>query len=172
MKESHFTWNAHGSIEQVNEQRNLGHGRIEKRTCPIITAIKWVCKVQDCQGLQILIEIKSMRTIKATGVKQIQTRHYISSALSTAKRFNEAIRVHWGIENTLHWTLDVAFNEDNSMKRAGNAAENFSVITKIALNAVKKSELKKGVTRLSVKAKRKKAGWSNEYLTAILINPQ
>ena len=99
-------------------------------------------------------------------------RHYISSALSTAKRFNEAIREHWGIENRLHWTLDVAFNEDNSTKRADNAAENFSVITKIALNAVKQSELKKGVTKLSVKSKRKKAGWSNEYLTAILINAQ
>jgi hypothetical protein len=56
------------------------------------------------------------------------------------------------------------------MKRAGFAAENFSVITKIALNAVKQSELKKGATRISVKSKRKKAGWCNEYLTAILTN--
>jgi hypothetical protein len=85
-------------------------------------------------------------------------------------RFNEAIREHWGIENSLHWILDVAFNEDNSMKRAGNAAENFSVITKIALNAIKQSELKKGATRLSVQSKRKKVGWSYDYLTAILTN--
>jgi len=129
-----------------------------------------VCKSEDWQGLQTLIEIKGERTIKATGVKQTQTRHYISSALSTAKRFNEAIREHWGIENNLHWILDVAFNEDHSMKRAGNAAENFSVISKIAMNAVRQSEQKKGATRLSVKSKRKKAGWSNDYLTAILIN--
>ena len=66
--------------------------------------------------------------------------------------------------------LDVAFNEDNSTKRAGNAAENFSVITKIALNAVKQNELRKGATKISVKSKRKKAGWSNEYLTSILTN--
>lgn len=162
----------HGTIEQVDEQSNLGHGRIEKRTCRIITAIEWVCNVQDWQGLQTLIEIKSERTIKATGVKETQIRHYISSARSTAKKFNEAIREHWGIENSLHWILDVAFNEDNSMKRAGNAAENFSVISKVALNVIKQSELKKGVTRLSVKSKRKKAGWSNEYLTAILTNAQ
>ena len=77
---------------------------------------------------------------------------------------------HRGIENNLHWTLEVAFNEDNSMKRTGNAAENFSVITKITLNAVNQSELKKGVTKVSVKSKRKKAGWSNEYLTSILTN--
>ena len=160
----------HGIIEQVDKQSNLGHGRIEKRTCRIITAMEWICRIENWQDLQTLIEIKSERTIKATGVKETQIRHYISSAVSTAKRFNEAIREHWGIENSLHWTLDVAFNEDNSMKRAGNAAENFSVITKIALNAVKQSELKKGMTKLSVKSKRKKAGWNNEYLTAILTN--
>ena len=162
----------HGNIEQADEQSTLGHGRIEKRTCRIITAIEWVCKAQDWQGLQTLIEIKSERIIKATGVKQTQIRHYISSALSTAQRFNEAIREHWGIENSLHWVLDVTFNEDNSMKRAGNAAENFSVISKIALNAVRQSEQKKGSTKLSVKSKRKKAGWSNDYLTAILTNAQ
>jgi predicted transposase YbfD/YdcC len=103
-------------------------------------------------------------------VKETQTGHYISSVQSTAKKFNEAIRQHWGIENNLHWILDVAFNEDNSMKRAGNAAENFSLISKIALNAIKQSKLKKGATRLSFKSKRKKAGWSNDYLKAILTN--
>lgn len=160
----------HGNIEQVHEQSNLGHGRIEKRTCRIITALEWVCKNEHWQGLQTLIEIKSERTIKATGVKQTQIRHYISSAVSTAKRFNEAIREHWGIENNLHWILDVAFDEDNSMKRAGNAAENFSVISKIAVNALNQYEHKKGATKLSMKSKRKKAGWSNEYLAAILTN--
>lgn len=160
----------HGVIEQVHEQSNLGHGRIEKRTCRIITAMEWICRPEDWQGIQTLIEIQSERTIKATGVKEIHIRHYISSALSTAKKFNEAIRQHWGIENNLHWILDVAFNEDSSMKRAGNAAENFSVISKIALNIIKQSELKKGVTRLSVKSKRKKAGWSNDYLADIITN--
>jgi len=66
--------------------------------------------------------------------------------------------------------LDVAFNEDNSMKRAGNAAENFSVISKIAVNAIKQYKHKKGATKLRVKSKRKKAGSSNEYLTTILTN--
>lgn len=158
----------YGEIEQTDEQSNLDHGRIEKRTCRIITAMEWVCKVQDWQGLQTLIEIKSERTIKATGVKETQIRHYISSAISTAKKFNEAIREHWGIENNLHWILDVAFNEDNSMKRAGCAAENFSVISKIAVNLINQYEHKKGARKLSMKTKRKKAGWSNDYLVAIL----
>ncbi len=158
----------YGKIEQADEQSNLGHGRIEKRTCRIITAMEWICRAQDWQGIQTLIEIQSERTIKATGVKQTQIRHYISSALSTAKKFNEAIRQHWGIENNLHWILDVAFNEDNSMKRAGNAAENFSVISKIAVNLLNRYEHKKGARKLSMKTKRKKAGWSNDYLMAIL----
>ena len=160
----------HGNIEQTDEQSNLDHGRIEKRTCRIITAMEWICKSEDWQGVQTLIEIKSERTIKATGVKETQIRYYISSAISTAKKFNEAIREHWGIENNLHWILDVAFNEDNSMKRAGDAAENFSVISKIAVNAVNQYKHKKGATKLSMKTKRKKAGWSNDYLMAILAN--
>lgn len=158
----------YGKTEQTNEQSNLGHGRIEKRTCRIITAMEWVCKAKDWQGLQTLIEIKSERIIKATGVKETQVRYYISSAISTAKKFNEAIRQHWDIENNLHWILDVAFNEDNSMKRAGNAAENFSVITKIAVNLLNRYEHNKGTTKLSMKTKRKKAGWNNDYLMAIL----
>jgi predicted transposase YbfD/YdcC len=160
----------HDKTEQTDEQINLGHGRIEKRTCRIITALEWICKTEDWQGLQTLIEIKSERTIKTTGVKEIQVRYYISSAISTAKMFNEAIREHWGIENNLHWILDVAFNEDNSMKRAGYAAENFSVISKIAVNLINQHKHKKGARKLSVKTKRKKAGWSNDYLVAILAH--
>jgi len=160
----------HGTIEQVDEQSNLGNSRIEKRNCRIITAMEWISKSDDWQGLQTLIEIKSDRIIKATGIKETQIRHYISSAISTAKKFNEAIREHWGIENNLHWILDVAFNEDNSMKRAGYAAENFSVISKIAVNLINKYEHKKGARKLSMKTKRKKAGWNNDYLIAILAN--
>ncbi len=126
--------------------------------------MEWVCKAEDWQGLQTLIEIKSERIIKATGVKEFQVRYYISSAISTAKKFNEAIREHWGIENNLHWILDVAFNEDNSMKRAGYAAENFSVISKIAVNLINQHEHKKGARKLSKKTKRKKAG-SNVLLS-------
>ena len=106
----------HATAEQVHEQSNLRHGRIQKRTCRIITDVEWVCNIDDWQGLRTLTEIKSERTIKATGVKETQTRHYISSAGSTAKTFNEAIRKHWGIENSLHWIPDVAFGEETVRK--------------------------------------------------------
>ena len=71
----------------------------------------------------------------------------------------------------MHTTVNVVnFNEDNSMKRAGNAAENFSVISKIAVNLLNQYEHKKKARKLSMKTKRQKAGWSNDYLIAIIAN--
>lgn len=74
------------------------------------------------------------------------------------------MRSHWGIENKLYWLLDVSFNEDKSRKRVINAAENFSVILRMALNLVKNETSKKR----SVRGKRLKAGWDNDYLLTIL----
>jgi predicted transposase YbfD/YdcC len=154
--------------EPSDVQTDLDHGRIEKRTCRIITDTDWVCNKEDWQGLKTLIEITSERTMKATGNTETQTRHYISSAVSTAQKFNEAVRDHWGIENKLHWVLDVTFGEDDSMKRAGTAAENFSFITKMAVNLLYQFEYKKGARKVSLKTKRKRAGWDNDFLFAIL----
>lgn len=159
-------------VDGSDIQTHLDHGRIEKRTCRIITDMDWVCSQEDWQGLKTIIEITSERTIKATGVSQTQTRHYISSAVSTAQKFNEAIREHWGIENRLHWVLDVAFGEDGSTKRAGTAAENFSFISKMAVNLLYQFNDKRGARKVSMKTKRKNAGWNNDYLIAILVNSQ
>lgn len=160
----------HGKAAQSDVQTNLDHGRIEKRMCRIITDIDWVCNKEDWPGLKTLIEITSERTIKATGIKETQTRHYISSVLSTAQKFNATIREHWGIENRLHWILDVAFGEDDSTKRAGTAAENFSFINKMSINLLYQYNDKKGTRKVSMKTKRKKAGWDNNYLVTILSN--
>lgn len=78
------------------------------------------------------------------------------------------VREHRGIENKLHWILDVAFGEDKSTKRAGNAAEDFSFISKIALNLLQKHDDKRGAKKISIKTKRKKCGWDNDYLLTIL----
>ena len=77
---------------------------------------------------------------------------------------NKSIRSHWRIENSLHWTLDVGFNEDNSRKRAGHAAQNFSVLSRIAVNLLKNET----ATKCGIKGKRLKAGWDNMYLQKIL----
>lgn len=149
-------------------QMHTDHGRIEKRICRIITDTDWVCNNEEWPGLTTLIEITSERTIKATGIAETQTRHYISSVRADAKKFNEAIRLHWSIENKLHWILDVVFGEDNSTKRAGNAAINFSLINKIAINLLNQHQDEKGARKLSMKRKRKKADRDTSYLLAIL----
>lgn len=149
-------------------QREIGHGRIERRSCRIITDMDWVCKREEWKGLQTLIAIESKRTFKANGKTENQTRYYISSRQDTAAFFNDAVRGHWGIENKLHWVLDVVFGEDGSTKRAGLAAENFSYISKIALNLLNNNHTFKGKRKVSTKIKRKKAGWDDAYLKEIL----
>lgn len=91
---------------------------------------------------------------------QTEQRFYITSLRTTPEHFNQIIRAHWSIENNLHWCLDVVFKEDYSTKRAGNAAENFSMINKAALSSLKNDKKNKS----SLKRKRLKCGWSNEYL--------
>ena len=153
---------------EQSSQTNLGHGRIEKRTCAIVTNTEWVCKEADWSKLNTLIRLESERTIKATGQMEKQVRYYISSKKASAEIFNKAIREHWGIENKLHWVLDVAFAEDKSNKRAGNAAENFSYISKIALNLLKQHDDYRGAKKISMKTKRKKSSWSKDYLLKVL----
>ena len=153
-------------------QVNVAHGRIEKRKCSIITDTDWICKEQNWTNLHTLIKIESERSFKAVESKsEVQTRYYISSHKGNAAFFNHAVRAHWGIENKLHWTLDVAFGEDKSTKQAGNAAENFSFINKIALNLLKQYEDKRGAQKVSIKTKRKKCGWDKDYLLKVLNTP-
>ena len=92
------------------------------------------------------------------------TRYYISNLEVKAEDFQNDIRLHWAIENKLHWTLDVAFSEDASRKRAKNAAQNFSVLSKISLNILKKDKQ----TKQGIKGKRLKAAYDNKYLSKIL----
>lgn len=144
---------------------DMGHGRIEKRTCHVIADTSWVCNGEQWKGLQSLVKIESERYHKSNGQTEKQTRYYISSLSADALKLNEAIRQHWGIENGLHWTLDVAFAEDKSQKRAGYAAQNFSLINKVALNLLGNEKSKK---RRSMKVKRHRAGWDNDYVFQLL----
>ena len=93
-------------------------------------------------------------------------RFYISSVEKDAKKIATAIRNHWGIENSLHWTLDVTFSEDKSRIRKDNAPENFALLRRLALNLLKQENTFKG----SLKMKRYKASMDNNYLTQILLS--
>ncbi len=104
-------------------------GRIEKRTCHVINDIDRVCNKEEWKGLKRLIKITAERTDKSSGYQSKECRYYISSAALNADELLNATRQHWGIENKLHWMLDVNLGEDASRKKAGNAAKNFSVIS-------------------------------------------
>ncbi len=136
------------------------HGRIEKRTCRVITDMDWISKQSGWKKLQSIICIQTERTILQTGEIQSEQRFYIASLLSSPIHFNQIIRQHWSIENKLHWSLDVTFKEDLSTKQAGNAAENFSIITKIAINLLKNNTDKKR----SIKKKRLLCAFETDYL--------
>lgn len=143
---------------------SVGHGRVERRTCRVLHDTEWICKQEEWKELKSLVEVTAERTHKSTGEQQKQTRYYISSLRADAASFNACIRSHWGIENHLHWTLDVVFSEDESRKRAGYAAENFALITRLALNLLKADK----ISKISMKNKRHKAAWSNDYVIRLL----
>ncbi|GAB3025548.1 hypothetical protein GCM10027051_32870 [Niabella terrae] len=136
------------------------NGRIEKRTCKVITNMDWVCKQSSWKNLQSIISVESERSILATGEQQSEITYYIANLADSPESFLSITRQHWSIENKLHWSLDVTFKEDLSTKQEGNAAENFGTITKVARNLLKNNQSKK----LSVKKKRPLCSWDNDFL--------
>ena len=130
----------------------------------ITSNLKWIEVKDEWSGLQTLIQVKTNR-IQKDGTPE--HRYYISSkSLIGAEEAYQLARNHWGIENKLHWQLDVTFKEDDNKTSTGNAPQNLALLHKIALNILTMDKTKK----LSKKAKRKKAGWSNEYLIQLLEN--
>ncbi len=154
-----------GKNIQTDFSEELDHGRIETRKCSVITDFKFIENAQEWTGLKSIIKIESIREFKNSDKPtETATRYYISSLLTGAKELQRTIRLHWGIENKLHWVLDVAFSEDASRKRAGNASQNFSILSKIALNLLKNDTSEKQ----GIKGKRLKAAYDQNYLIKIL----
>jgi predicted transposase YbfD/YdcC len=148
--------------EQFESPIEAGHGRIETRKLSLISNLKYISKATEWKDMRYIIKVESERIVKKTGEVQNETRYFITSLVDVEKTA-EGIRSHWGIENKLHWILDVEMNEDKSAKREGYAAQNFSMVNKLALNLLKKDGRK-----VSIRRKRKMAGWINDYLWSIL----
>jgi len=147
-----------------HETRETGHGRTEVRRCWTTDMVESLSQLDDWHGLRSLVMIESERTV--AGQTSTECRHFISSRKSlSAKAALEAARTHWGIENGLHWVLDVVFREDDCRVRAGYAAENFAVMRHLSLNLLK--SLKD--TKLSVKLRRMSAAWDEDFLLKVLV---
>ncbi|GHT23295.1 ISAs1 family transposase [Bacteroidia bacterium] len=145
---------------------DFGHGRIERRKCTLYNNLSLIDNATAWKDLRAIVSIESTRYFKSSGKEEKETRLYITSSGGDAKIIGTGVRSHWGIENNLHWQLDVSFNEDESRKRAGYAAQNFSMLNRIALNLLKHDQSKKR----SVRGKRLDAGWNNDYLIKVLTN--
>jgi predicted transposase YbfD/YdcC len=147
------------------EETDNGHGRVETRKCVVADDIEWLrTRHPQWCNLKSIIEIDSKREIKR--VVTTEKRYYISSLKADPKNILKAVRQHWGIENKLHWVLDVCFGDDQSRIRKGNAPRNIAIIKKTALNLMQ--IIKARQPRISLKRMIKLAGWDNSFLHEVL----
>ncbi|MBN4067162.1 ISAs1 family transposase [Simkania negevensis] len=145
------------------EQKNEGHGRRECRRIYATNDIDFLEDFKkDWKSLNSIIWIESERTVNGKTTREI--RHYVSTLSPNPEELGVHIRSHWGIENKVHWLLDVAFREDEQKARAGHIPENMSLIRRMALNLLSKEKSAK----VGIEIKRQKAGRKTDYLLKIL----
>jgi predicted transposase YbfD/YdcC len=148
--------------------RDNDHGRIETRRLVQVDLAhlesRWADVQQQWAGLSSLLMLQSERQI---GQKTTtETRYYLCSLSGDAKKAAHAVRQHWGIENSVHWVLDVVFDEDACRIRKDHGPQNFAVLRHMALNLLPQEKTNKR----GIKAKQKRAGWDNAFLTKLLTN--
>src|SRR5215210_8724369 len=167
--------------------RDKGHGRIEERTVTVARDVDWLEGARRFPGELRLPDVACVvRVASRTELKdrcRFETRYYISSAPLTAPRAAHAVRGHWRIENSLHWVLDVVFADDQSRLRKGHGAHNMAVVRHFAINLVRAAPdmprpprlpLKRGPKLgsppkpMSLKLRRKMAGWNSTYMQTVL----
>jgi len=129
----------------------------------------WILPIAQAQidtaewvGLKTIGMVESQRTVN--GQPTVDYRYYVSSIEANAETLAGTVRNHWGIENKLHWQLDMSFREDESRMRKGHSAENFSLMRHVALNLLKNEK----TSKVGIKNKRLRAGWDEKYLAKVL----
>lgn len=148
------------------EEADKGHGRIELRQCWSTDKIDWLKEGHSgWKDLKSICCIERERQIR--GAVQRETVFYISSTQASARNHLFYSREHWGVENKLHWILDVAFNEDRSTLGARNAAQNMAIVRKVVINMIKRYKTATQ-DKIAIKTARKAAGWSRARASKIL----
>jgi predicted transposase YbfD/YdcC len=140
------------------------HGRLVRRrvfSCPQAARLE---PLLDWPGLRTVVAVDSIRTVNGSGKVEREVRYFLSSCADAPEVLAKAIRQHWGIENSLHWVLDVTFREDECRVRDRTAVRNFALLRKIAINLVRRHQN----SSASLRGRRKMAGWNNAYMRQVL----
>lgn len=147
-----------------HETVDADHGRIEQRQYHVISSIDWINQIHKWPGLIAIGVAVSCRDVR--GKMEHAVRFYLLSCVLTAAQLAEAVRGHWGIENQLHWVLDVIYHDDYCRIRDGYGAENFHVIKQMSLNMLRRVN-----DNMSIRRRRKRAAQNNAYLEKTLCVP-
>ena len=139
------------------------HGRLEIRRCWQSGRLGWFADRAKWEGLRSVGVVESVRQV-GTEAPTVERRYYLSSLAVDVEKFARAVRGHWGVENSLHWCLDVQMGEDQSRARTGHAAENLATLRRLVLNLLKRDKTKKR----GLRGKQLNAGWDHDYLLRLL----
>lgn len=150
-------------LNQFQTTLEKGHGRIEIRRYTVMGNTEYLLGAEKWEGLKSIGMVESERRVNGQ-ISDVEQRYYILSIESDVKRFAEAVRHHWSIENQLHWVLDVGFKEDSSKGCQGHSAENLAVMRPIGVNLLSQEK----TAKVGIENKRLKAGWNNHYLETVL----
>jgi len=138
------------------------HGRVETRRYYQSAELDWFADRAKWEGLRSVGMVEAIRELG--GQRTVERRYYLTSLPLGVETFARAVRGHWGVENKLHWVLDVCFREDQSRARTGYAAENLATLRRLALNLLRREQTKKR----GIKGKQLNAGWDHAYLLRLL----
>jgi predicted transposase YbfD/YdcC len=151
-----------GGDIRYHREWSEGHGRTEARRCWATSELDWLEGREEWKDLKSVAMVEAERFVGDS--LSVETRYYLSSLPNDAGLLNGAARSHWAVENSLHWVLDVTFDEDRSRIKKENAPENFGLLRRLALCLLKKE----ATSKRSIKGKRLQAGWDDAYLLRVL----
>jgi len=162
-EEDHYQTVSYQTAQKTNE----GHDRQEFRQLWVVTEPDYLAYLRQATRWAKLTSLIKLVTVRITPTRtETSTRYFISSWQASAQAFLTAIRDHWQIENGLHWVLDIAFREDESRIRKDHAPQNMALLRHLALNLLKQDTS----VKVGIAAKRKMAGWDNNYLLNVLCS--
>jgi predicted transposase YbfD/YdcC len=149
----------------VHESCEKGHGRLETRRVVATDRIAWLQRDHKWPGLRSVAKVESRRELLVEGKVETETRYYISSLPGDALQIGHAVRSHWGVENGLHWVMDMVFRDDECRIRSEHAPANFATIKHMASNL-----LRRGKGKHSMRSSRHLAAWNEEFLYSLLTS--